>query len=44
MRIRQKESVRLAEAEGRGMTLEMVRVETIRMKYTAKGKPQYIEF
>ena len=44
MRIRQKESVRLTEAEGKGMTLEMVRAETIRMKYTAKGKPQYLKF
>ena len=44
MRIRQKESVRLTESEGKGMTLEMVRAETIRMKYTAKGKPQYLKF
>ena len=44
MRVRQKESVRLTESEGKGMTLEMVRAETIRMKYTAKGKSQYLKF
>ena len=44
MNIRQKESVRVAEAADKGMPLEVLKVETIRKKYALKGKPQFIEF